>query len=111
MKKYNNTISITIKDKNGNNKSNGTVFTNDKVIIETGTETKTYTVVQYGDSNGDGKITALDLLNVQKILLRQSTLSGAYYKAMDTNKDGKITAIDLLNVQKHILKVSNISQG
>ncbi len=111
LKKYNNTVSITIKDKNGNNKSNGTVFTNDKVIIETGTETKTYTVVQYGDSNGDGKITALDLLNVQKILLKQSTLSGAYYKAMDTNKDGKITAIDLLNVQKHILKVSNISQG
>ena len=51
------------------------------------------------------------LLNVQKVLLKQSTLSGAYLKAMDTNRDSKVTAIDLLNVQKHILGINNISQG
>ncbi len=111
LKKYNSTVSITVKDKNNNPKTSGTMATGDKVVISTGTEEKTLLVVIYGDSSGDGSITAIDLLNVQKKILNKSTLSGAYLKAMDTNKDGKVSAIDLLNVQKHILKKMVISQG
>ena len=111
LKKYNEAVSITIKDSNNNSKTSGTIVTGDKVTISTGSEEKTYIIVQYGDTNGDGTISAIDLLNVQKIIINKSNLNGAYYKAADTNKDGKISAIDLLNVQKHILGKTIISQN
>ena len=44
-----------------------------------------------------------DLLEVQKIILEKSNISGIYLKAGDINKDGKIDLHDLLYVQKHIL--------
>ena len=111
LKKYSDAVSITIKDGNNNAKTSGTVVTGDKVVISTGSEEKTYIVVLYGDTNGDGNISAIDLLNVQKIIINKSNLGGAYYRAADTNKDGKISAIDLLNVQKHILGKLIISQN
>lgn len=111
LKKYGQTISITIKDKDNNSKTSGTIYTGDKVIIGNGKSEKTYTIVIYGDTNGDGEISAIDLLNVQKIILNKSNLSGASLKAADTNKDGKVSAIDLLNVQKHILGKLIISQN
>ena len=111
LKKYSATVSITVKDKDNNSKTSGTIVTGDKVIISTGSEEKTFTVVLYGDTNGDGSISAIDLLNIQKIIINKSNLNGAFYKAADTNKDGKISAIDLLNVQKHILGKLIISQN
>ena len=111
LKKFNNVVSINIKDKNGDVKSSGTIFTGDKVEINTGSETKTLTVVIYGDTSGDGKITAIDLLNVQKLIIGKSTLTGAFAEAADTNRDGSLTAIDLLSVQKHIMGKKTISQG
>lgn len=111
LKKYSDIVSITIKDSNNNSKTGGTIVTGDKVTISTGTEEKTYIIVLYGDTNGDGSISAIDLLNVQKIIINKSNLAGAYYKAADTNKDGKVSAIDLLNVQKHILGKLIISQN
>ena len=111
LKKFNDVVSITIKDKDNNSKSSGTVVTGDKVTIATGNEEGTYTIILYGDTNGDGIISAIDLLNVQKIIINKSNLSGAYYKAADTNKDGKISAVDLLSVQKHILGKTIISQN
>ena len=111
LKKYSEAVSITVKDSNNNAKTSGTIVTGDKVIISTSSEEKTYTIVLYGDTNGDGIISAIDLLNVQKIIINKSNLNGAYYRAADTNKDGKISAIDLLNVQKHILGKLIISQN
>lgn len=111
LKKYNAAVSIIVKDKDNNSKTNGSIGTGDKVTISTGSEEKTFTIVLYGDTNGDGTISAIDLLNVQKLIINKSNLSGAYYQAADTNKDGKISAIDLLNVQKHILGKIIISQN
>ncbi len=90
--------------------SSGNLVTGDTLTIVSGSETKTYSIVLYGDLNGDGKISIVDLLKTQKHLLGTTKLSGAYAKAADVNKDGKITAIDLLKVQKHILGDSLISQ-
>ena len=111
LKKYSAAISITIRNGSNSVKTSGTIVTGDIVTISTGSEEKTYTVVVYGDTNGDGGISAIDLLNVQKIIINKSNLGGAYYRAADTNKDGKISAIDLLNVQKHILGKLIISQN
>ena len=61
--------------------------------------------VLYGDVNGDSRISAMDLLQIQKHLLKMITLKDAYALAADVNKDGRISAMDLLQVQKHLLKM------
>lgn len=103
------TAKITVK--NGSTiKTNGNLYTNDTITITSGTETKTYTVVIYGDVNGDGYINAIDLLKVQKHILKTSLLDGAFKVAADVNKDSSVNALDLLRVQKHILGETIISQ-
>ncbi len=104
------TVSVNVQDRQGRNKNEGTIVTGDKIIISTNSESKTLEVVIYGDNNGDGNVSAIDLLNVQKHILGYTTLLGSYARAADTNRDGNVSAIDLLNVQKHILGYSNISQ-
>ncbi len=69
-----------------------------------------YTLVIYGDNNGDGEIDIIDLLKVQKNILGVSKLDEAYLKASDVNKDGLVDIVDLLKVQKHILGVNPIEQ-
>lgn len=97
---------ITIKNANGTKVTSGTIGTGYKISIG-GEELE---VVIKGDTSGDGKITALDLLQVQKQILGTYSLTGAYSKAADPSGDGKITALDLLQVQKQILGTYNISQ-
>lgn len=100
---------ITITDKKGN-KLTGVITTDTKVSIKTSTETKVLTVIVKGDSSGDGKINALDLLQVQKHNLGVSKLEGSALLAADTSGDGKVNALDLLQIQKHNLKVKEIEQ-
>jgi len=69
-----------------------------------------YTIVIYGDNNGDGEIDIVDLLKVQKSILKVNQLKGAYEKASDVNKDGTVDIVDLLKIQKHILNVKKIDQ-
>lgn len=97
--------SVTIKIKNTNNeeKTNSILATGDQVTITKGEIAKTYVVAIKGDTSGDGKITILDLLQVQKHLLKSTTLTSYKGLAADTNYDDKITILDLLRVQKHIL--------
>lgn len=94
---------IKITDSSNKNKTS-TLATGDKINIKVGNDEKSYTIVIKGDNNGDGKVTILDLLRVQKHILKSSTLTGAYKEACDTNYDDDITILDLLRVQKHILK-------
>ena len=74
-----------------------------KIIAPSG-ETKTYTTIVTGDTNGDGEATILDLLRIQKHILKSSILTGNNLLGADTNGDNQITILDLLRVQKHILK-------
>lgn len=104
------TATVSITDSKNNAKTTAILATGDKVTITSGNDTQTYTVIIYGDTNGDGEITAVDLLRVQKHILNYSKLTGVYKEAADTNKDGSISAIDLLQVQKDILGYSNIKQ-
>ena len=88
----------------------GALGTGNKITISNGKESKEYTVIIYGDANGDGKISIADLLRVQKIILNAVNVSDPYMKAADNNKDGRVTIVDLLRVQKHILGSIVISQ-
>ena len=56
-----------------------------------------------GDVTGDGKVDALDLLQLKKYLLGQVSLSDDSLKAADVNGDGKVDALDLLQLKKYLL--------
>lgn len=92
------------------NKASGNVGTGDTLVISNGTTTKSYKIVIYGDNNGDGKVSVVDLLRVQKDILGSSSMSTYDKKASDTNKDGKVDVVDLLRVQKQILGNDVIEQ-
>ena len=64
----------------------------------------------YGDNNGDGDISIVDLLRCQKHLLNSSSLTSIDITATDTNKDGKVDVVDLLRVQKQLLGQNIIDQ-
>lgn len=90
----------------------GNVGTGAKVrILRTdGSLQAEYTVVVYGDANGDGRFTSVDLLRIQKHIIHMNNLSGAQLAAADANHDGRITSVDLLRIQKTILHMSSITQ-
>ena len=104
--------SFKLLDSKGKEKTSGTVVTGDKITVyrKDNTEFMHRNVVIYGDISGDGKISIIDLANVQKHILKVKTQDGVFFTAADTNRDGKISIIDLANVQKHILKVKLIKQ-
>lgn len=94
---------VTITDAKNNSVNDNTIIgTGFKLQIETSIESKTYTLSVKGDTSGDGKITILDLLQVQKHIKGVGILSGEYLMAGDTSGDGKVTILDLLQIQKHI---------
>lgn len=90
----------------------GNVGTGTKVVVYDagGNKYKTYQILIYGDTNGDGKVNALDLLRVQKQILGLGKLSGIYKTVADTGRNGKVDALDLLQVQKQIIGKGNIKQ-
>lgn len=97
---------VVINEKDGSAASNGSILKTGQTIKLTtpSGETKTFTITVIGDISGDGEATLLDLLKIQKHLLKSNILTGYEYTAGDTNGDAQITILDLLRVQKHILK-------
>ncbi len=87
------------------------IGTGSKITITNTEETKTLTVLIYGDTSGDGMVGALDLLQVQKNILGASSLTGVSKVAGDTSRDGVIGALDLLQIQKDILGAGNVEQS
>lgn len=107
---YNHTVGIVVKDKNGSVKTNDIFMTGDNVTIIGNDGEKTYTVLIYGDANGDGKISAIDYVNVKNYILKSSNLTGVYASAADVNKDGKVNAIDYVQIKNNIMGKNTIAQ-
>ncbi len=103
--------SAQVVDRNGNALS-GNVGTGAKVrILRTdGSLQAEYSIIVYGDSNGDGRISSVDLLCIQKHIVRMTALNGVQLAAADANHDGRVTSVDLLRIQKTILHMSSITQ-
>ena len=70
-----------------------------------------YTLVIYGDVNGDGKINKTDVNRLNQHLNGTKKLTGYYLKAADTNrkKDG-VNVLDLVYLNKHIQGKITIQQ-
>ncbi|MFI3260994.1 MAG: dockerin type I domain-containing protein [bacterium] len=101
---------VVIMDSDSKVVTTGVMKTGYQVKITNSTDSKTLSVIIYGDTSGDGVVNALDLLQVQKNILGTYTLSGVYKEAGDTSKDGEINALDLLQIQKDILELYTIEQ-
>lgn len=53
-----------------------------------------------GDVNGDGKVTLVDAIYIQKVAVKIITPTEQDYECADLNGDGKITVIDAIKTQK-----------
>lgn len=92
-------------------KTSGTVGTGDILRLYSGSVLcSEYPVILYGDTNGDGKLSSIDLRMIQKHILGVSAMNGYPLTAADVNRDGKISSIDLRMIQKHILGIAAIQQ-
>lgn len=72
--------------------------------------TVTYTVIVYGDMNGDGYIDTRDMTALQNHL-NGSELTGVYYAAADTNHDGLVNNLDVNVLKDHLDGKVKISQN
>ncbi|MBO5070763.1 MAG: cadherin-like beta sandwich domain-containing protein [Roseburia sp.] len=79
------------------------IYVNDTLVKE-------YEVVIYGDINGDGKISNVDFVLLQKQILGITLQSGSYLEAANTSRDGGVSNKDFVILQKHILNISQIVQ-
>lgn len=86
--------------------------TGSKILVkENGNILRVYTIIIYGDCNGDGKISSVDLLVLQRHILEFEKLEGVFLKASNVRKVGtKPTSVDLLLIQRHILGYQKIEQ-
>ena len=109
------TTNLEIEIINNNNeilKETDMVGTGSKIRVkENGKILREYTIVIYGDANGDGKINSVDLLVIQRHILEIEPLGEIYKYASSVRKNGqKPTSVDLLLIQRHILGLQIIEQ-
>jgi beta-N-acetylglucosaminidase len=69
-----------------------------------------FTLLVYGDANGDGKVNSTDYAELKFHILKLKLLSGKLYDASDVNKDGKVNSTDYALMKFHILKLQFITQ-
>lgn len=80
-------------------------------VAELGGQTvATYTVVIYGDVNGDGAVDAFDAAVLDLDLADVQALTGAYGLAADTNADAQVAVADYTLVKDAIAGTATIDQ-
>lgn len=81
--------------------------TGDRLVLTYNGQQTVYTIVVFGDSNGDGKLNSADLLRTQKAILGLSAFTNAAQReAADFTRDSTVNSRDLLACQKRILGLS-----
>lgn len=70
----------------------------------------TYTVVIYGDVNGDGAVDAFDAAVLDLDLADKTALTGAYNLAADTNDDANVAAADYALIKDVLAGTGTINQ-
>ena len=104
-----NYIALRVKSQSGYyNEYYIDVWAGSPCRLTVSTENSPISVVRKGDTNGDGKVTLMDLANVQRHMLGLISLTGNNFVGADTNSDGKISLIDLANIQRHLLGIINL---
>ena len=63
-----------------------------------------------GDMNNDGKISVLDIIKLQRIIVGLDANTPESLSKGDINGDGKISVLDIIKIQRHIVGLEIISQ-
>lgn len=79
-------------------------------LIHNGAVVKSYTVILYGDANGDGWISSADLNRIFEHVLRKTSLTGAFSTAADVDRNGRISSADFARIFNHILRKNILEQ-
>lgn len=61
-----------------------------------------------GDINGDGKISVLDIVKIQRVIVGLDKADSNLNVSCDLNGDGKISVLDIVKLQRHIVGIETI---
>lgn len=101
---------IKVINANGTDET-GIVGTGDRLAVYVeGEVVELREIITYGDISGDGAITILDLVRLNRHTLNISALSGTQLLAADVNRNGSVNIQDLVMVNRHTLGIAAISQ-
>ena len=101
---------LKVVNANGSDET-GTVGTGDRLAVYVNGEVvELRDIIIYGDISGDGVITILDLVRINRHTLNISALSGTQLLAADVNRNGNVNIQDLVMVNRHTLGIAAISQ-
>ncbi len=102
--------SVKLLDSSGKEKT-GVVGTGDRLAVYVDGVLANYKeVIIYGDISGDGAVTIVDLVRLNRHTLNISKLSGCGLAAADVNKNGSVNIQDLVMINRHTLGIASISQ-
>ncbi len=97
--------------KSDGTENTGSVGTGNKLAVYVdGQQVREFEIVVYGDVNGDGKVSNIDVVMLQRHILSITPQSGCYLEAANTSRDGGVSNKDVVMLQRHILGLSVISQ-
>ena len=101
-----------VRDSGGVKGNSEKVVTGDTVYVyyDNGTQYAKWTVLLYGDVNGDGTISNSDRIKIRNHVLGTNKLTGVYFEAGDVNKDRQVSNTDRIKVRNHILGTTPITQ-
>lgn len=112
MEVFNGTLQI--RDAAGNVKANDSIIATGDVlwlVDNNGYDYKSYTILVYGDVNGDGKIDLFDFAYVKKMILENAGLTGIYLEAGNVYEASEgINLFDFAVIKKYILEKTEIPQ-
>ncbi len=96
-----------VPNEKGYNNSTGS-----KILVKKtdGTILKTYTVIVFGDVNGDGTVDGFDVIEIDLAIKSYTSLSGVYAIAADVNADGTINATDY-NMVCSVAKLQSVLEN
>ena len=112
-------VSITGNGRLVYNSANGTLGTGTKVdLIDNATNDilQTFTIVIFGDVNGDGIINGIDagiVVNIENYsAVWDSVTDAAFIRAADVNGDGVVNGIDsgiMVNSENYVTHISQVT--
>jgi hypothetical protein len=103
-----NYVNINVTAQNGNVRTYVLTIVRGSASQGTTTINGVTTSGNKGDLNGDGKISAADIVKLQRIIVGLDTQTSNTLAIGDLNGDGKISAADIVKIQRHIVGLETI---
>lgn len=105
-------VEVNIYQQNGSVCSDSVTLGTGMIVRATanGSVIKELPIILYGDIDGNGTITLLDMVDVKRIILELGQYSDVSMKAADVDKNGTVTLLDMVDVKRDILELEKISQ-